>query len=184
MADNTSFCEELLIVVDKKDNIIGYANREKCHQGQGILHRAFSIFIFNDQSQLLLQKRSNEKKLWPHFWSNSVCSHPRKGESYEEAAFRRLEEELGFKTELHSLFKLQYKVGYQNIGTENEMCRVFVGKANGVTRPDPNEIADLKYVDLVKLDEDILCQPHLYTPWFRMEWDRIQRNHRTEIDNL
>jgi isopentenyl-diphosphate delta-isomerase len=182
--DNISPPGELLIRVDAQDNIIGYETKEKCHRGKGLLHRAFSIFIFNDQGQLLLQRRSEKKLLWPLFWSNSVCSHPRKGESYEMAALRRIREELGFETALCSLFSFQYKAGYQNIGTESEMCSVFIGKSNGILRPDPNEIADLKYVNLESLDEDILCQAHRYTPWFRMEWNRIRKQHCAEIDYL
>ena len=108
--DTISFPEGFLILVDAKDNIIGYESRERCHQGKGLRHRAFSIFIFDDQKQLLVQRRSVEKVLWPLHWSNSLCSHPRRGESYEEAAMRRLKEELGFETPLQLLFKFQYEV--------------------------------------------------------------------------
>ena len=90
-----SFDNEKLILVDKYDNVLGYKSKAECHEGEGILHRAFSIFIFNDKNQLLLQKRSAKKLLWPLYWSNSCCSHPRKGENYETATHRRLKEELG-----------------------------------------------------------------------------------------
>jgi isopentenyl-diphosphate delta-isomerase len=182
--DNISFAEESLILVDPRDNIIGYENKEKCHQGEGLLHRAFSIFIFNDETQLLIQKRSAEKLLWPLHWSNSACSHPRKGESYDEAAIRRLKEELGFQTSLQLLFNFQYQARFRNIGSESEMCSVYVGKANGIVRANPNEIAEWKYMGLEKLNRGILAQPHLYTPWFRMEWGRIQEYHRIDIENL
>ena len=184
LKNSVLFSENLLILVDRKDNIIGYETKKRCHEGDGLLHRAFSIFIFNDKRQLLLQKRSHKKLLWPLCWSNSVCSHPRKGESYGEAAFRRLKEELGFKAELRSLFRFQYKAGYQDIGSENEICSVFMGKGNRIVRPDPNEIADLKYVDLEKLHEDMRFDPHVYTPWFRMEWDRIRKQHYKDIFEL
>ena len=90
-----SFNDELLILVNEKDEEIGYKTKSVCHFGEGILHRAFSIFIFNTKEQLLMQKRSSQKNLWPNYWSNSCCSHPRKGEKIESAASRRLAEELG-----------------------------------------------------------------------------------------
>jgi isopentenyl-diphosphate delta-isomerase len=176
--------EELLILVDARDNVIGYENRGKCHEVEGLLHRAFSIFIFNDEKQLLVQKRSTEKVLWALHWSNSVCSHPRKGEGYEEAAVRRLNEELGFETSLRLLFKFQYQARFGNIGSENEMCCVYIGKSDGIVRANPSEVAEWKYVDIEKLNKDILARPHLYTPWFKMELERIQRHHRIDIENL
>jgi isopentenyl-diphosphate delta-isomerase len=182
--DNILFPEELLILVDGKDNVIGYENREKCHQGKGLLHRAFSIFIFNDQNQLLIQRRGAEKDLWPLYWSNSVCSHPRKGESYEGAAMKRIKEELGFETPLELLFRFQYQAQFKNIGSENEMCAIYIGKTNGVVRANHKEIAEWKYIDLGKLNKDIVVQPHSYTPWFKMEWERIQTHHRIDIESL
>ncbi|MCP4366875.1 MAG: isopentenyl-diphosphate Delta-isomerase [Deltaproteobacteria bacterium] len=183
--DDIASPKELLILVDKNDNIMGYENKEMCHQGEGLLHRAFSIFLFNDQQQMLIQKRSAEKFLWPlHWWSNSVCSHPRKGESYEEATVRRLKEELGVETPLHFLFKFQYQARFKNIGSENELCSVYIGKADGIIRANPSEIAEWKYVDCEELNKGIQVHPHLYTPWFTMEWERIQRGHRFEIENL
>ena len=98
-----SFDDEKLILVDKDDNVLGYKDKLSCHEGDGILHRAFSIFIFNKKKQLLLQKRSDQKLLWPLFWSNSCCSHPRQGEDYETAIHRRLKEELNIDTELKNL---------------------------------------------------------------------------------
>ncbi|MCP4370512.1 MAG: isopentenyl-diphosphate Delta-isomerase, partial [Deltaproteobacteria bacterium] len=175
---------ELLILVDENDNILDYENKETCHQGEGLLHRAFSIFIFNDQQQALIQKRSAEKLLWPLYWSNSVCSHPRKGESYEEATVRRLQEELGIETLLKFLFTFQYQARFKDIGSENELCSVYIGKANGIIRANPSEIAEWKNIGFEELNQDIQVHPHLYTPWFRMEWERIQRDHRFEIENL
>ena len=92
-----SFDDEKLILVDESDNILGYETKVKAHEGIGILHRAFSLFIFNDKKELLIQKRSQDKPLWPMFWANSVCSHPRKGEEYDTAIHRRLKEELGIE---------------------------------------------------------------------------------------
>lgn len=182
--DNIFYPEESLIVVDQKDNIIGYENKIKCHEDEGILHRAFSILIFNDQKQLLLQKRSNQKLLWPLYWSNSVCSHPHPGESYKEGAIRRLKEELGLTTGLTLLYKFQYQARFKNIGAEKEMCCVYIGKTNGTVRANPEEIAEWKYVNREMLNNHVMNRPQLYTPWFKMEWDRIQAHHRIDIDNL
>ena len=182
--DNISIPQESLILVNARDKIIGYENREKCHQGEGLLHRAFSIFIFNDERQLLVQRRSVEKELWPLYWSNSMCSHPCKGESYEEAAMRRLKEELGFETPLQLLFKFQYEARFKNIGSENELCSVYIGRTNGIVQANQNEISEWKYMDLGELNKAIVAQPHLYTPWFKMEWERIQMYHGIDIENL
>ena len=181
---NTLSADELLILVDEKDNVLGYESKKECHEGEGLLHRAFSIFIFNDKNELLLQKRSFSKSLWPLHWSNSVCSHPRRGETYHEAARRRLREELGFETPLQALFKFQYRASFKNIGSENEMCFVFIGKANGMVQADLNEIAEWKYIDAAFLTEDMLNYPNLYTPWFKMEWERIRKEYPVEIRNL
>jgi isopentenyl-diphosphate delta-isomerase len=176
-----SFGDEKLIVVDEKDNILGFKTKTECHEGDGILHRAFSIFIFNDDEQLLIQKRSGSKQLWPLYWSNSCCSHPRKGETVEEASHRRLKEELGIETQLRFLFKFQYTAPYKNIGSENEMCSVLVGRSNNSIAPNKNEIAEWKYVDIKELDKAMIDDPVNYTPWFKMEWERIKTNHLQEI---
>jgi isopentenyl-diphosphate Delta-isomerase len=176
--------QEPLIVVNSNDDIVSYQSKRDCHRGGGLLHRAFSIFIFNDQNELLIQKRSAEKFLWPLFWSNSVCSHPRKDEEYEKAAYRRLNEELGIKTALHFLFKFQYRARYNESGSENEICAVFIGKFNGIISPNQNEIDGWKYIDIETLNRDIHLNTQSYTPWFKMEWDQIRKNHNIEINSL
>ncbi len=176
-----SFDDEPLIVVDRHDKILDYKSKAECHKGNGILHRAFSIFIFNDRHQLLLQKRSNHKLLWPLFWSNSCCSHPRKGESYEEATIRRLKEELGIETSLQYLYKFVYQARFDKIGSEYELCSVYLGKSDQSPVVNPTEIAEWQYIDLAKLDEEIALNPDDYSPWFKMEWHSM----RTEyIDRL
>ena len=179
-----TYPEELLICVDTDDNITGHATKEKCHKGQGLLHRAFSIYIFNDQKQLLLQKRSQEKLLWPLYWSNSVCSHPRKDESYLIATTRRLKEELGIETELKFLFKFHYTSVYKNIGTENELCSVYVGKTRQAIRPNSSEIAEWKYTDLKYLGLELQNSPESFTPWFKEAWRRVLQHHLTDIERL
>ena len=174
--------EELLIRVDEQDRLLGYETKAICHQGQGLLHRAFSIFIFNEQQQLLLQKRSAEKLLWPLYWSNSVCSHPRKGESYESATMRRLQEELGIRAPLDFLFRFQYQEPFHDIGSEHELCSVFFGKFDGPLKTNEHEIAEWRYISLDELRQELLAHPEAYTPWFKVEWERIQKEYLSHIE--
>jgi len=173
--------EETLILVDKEDNIIGYETKDKCHQGEGLLHRAFSIFIFNEKKQLLIQRRSEMKELWPLYWSNSVCSHPRKGETYKTAVKRRLKEELGIETALKHLFKFKYQASFKNTGSEYELCAVYIGKTNVKVMANKREIAEWKYINLEKLSEEFLTHPEIYTPWFKIEWERINKDYLVAI---
>ena len=178
MADNdhevVSSEEEPLILVDESDREIGFLNKGACHDGDGVLHRAFSLFLFNSAGELLLQQRSNEKRLWPLFWSNSCCSHPRKGESMDVATERRLAQELGMKSTFHHLFTFQYQVPYLELGSENEVCWVFVGLADEEPRPNPHEIAAVRWITADALDEEFTTQPEIFTPWFAQEWPRVR----------
>lgn len=179
-----SFDDEMLILVDDDDNVVGYRDKVSCHLGDGVLHRAFSIFIFNDAGELLLQQRSDQKMLWPLIWSNSCCSHPRKGETLENATLRRLAEELGFTTDLQHLFTFQYTARYQDVGTENEMCAVYIGRSNEKPRVNPNEIADWKYVPFDEVTNELGRHPDVYSPWMKMEWERMMLEHRAEIEAM
>jgi isopentenyl-diphosphate delta-isomerase len=179
-----SFDDEKLIVVNKDDEELDYKTKAECHQGHGILHRAFSIFIFNDKLQLLLQQRSEQKLLWPMFWSNSCCSHPRKGEIYKIATKRRLKEELGLETPLIYLYKFQYQASFGSIGSENELCSVFIGKTNETVSINQNEIAEWKFVDLNLMDEILQQEAQVYTPWFKMEWMRLRTEFMNQIVDL
>jgi isopentenyl-diphosphate delta-isomerase len=145
-----------------------------CHDGDGVLHRAFSLFIFNSSGELLLQQRSSEKRLWPLFWSNSCCSHPRRGESMAVATERRLAQELGMSSEVHHLFTFQYQAPYLDLGSENEVCWVYAGLGNEPPRPNPHEIADVRWITPENLDEDFRTRPEIYTPWLTMEWPRVR----------
>lgn len=176
-----SFEDELLILVDKNDNEKGYNTKDVCHNDDGILHRAFSIFIFNDKNELLLQKRSRDKRLWPLFWSNSCCSHPRKGESYEHATTRRLEEELDLKVDLTYLYKFQYHAKYKNEGSENELCSVYIGRSNDTPVVNNAEISEWKYVSFDALNAELLKNPDAFTPWFRMEWKELKSKYMNRI---
>jgi len=161
--------EQKIILVDENDKEIGFEEKIKCHLGEGILHRAFSIFIFNKNKKLLLQKRAEEKMLWPYFWSNTCCSHPRENEDILKAAEKRLNEELGFTTSLKLLGKFKYQANFKDIGSENELCYVFEGEYDGKINPDKKEIADYKWIDMEELKIDIEKNPENYTPWFKIE---------------
>ncbi len=164
---------EQVILVDPMDNEIGFEEKLECHKIPVKLHRAISIFIFNDKNQLLITKREKAKYHWPGFWSNTCCSHPRKSEPPELAAKRRLEEELGFSCDLEFLFKFIYKADYDNTWGEHELDHVFAGRYAGPIHPNPSEIGDLKYVDLDQLKRDVKEHPGSYTPWFKICLPRV-----------
>jgi len=179
-----SFDDEKLILVDEQDRILGYETKDICHNGPGILHRAFSIFIFNRQNELLLQQRHKNKRLWGGFWSNTCCSHPRKGESYQVATARRLLEEVGLQTDLKFLFKFQYQASFGTAGSENEVCSVYVGRSDDAPLVNETEISDWKYISVADLNKDIHVHPQNYTPWFKMEWRKITDEFLDEINAL
>ncbi len=167
--------EDKIVVVDENDDFVREEFKSKCHEGAGILHRAFSVFIFNQNNELLLQQRSSLKPLWPGYWSNSCCSHPRKHESYEDAAVRRVQEELGIECKVNYLFKFQYQAKYKDVGSENEVCAVLSARCgNDVEiKHDPQEVAEFKYIQPQALLDDIKQDPDKYTPWFKLEIDRV-----------
>jgi isopentenyl-diphosphate delta-isomerase len=171
---------EELILVDELDREIGARAKAECHSGSGILHRAFSIFVFNRRNELLLQQRAAEKLLWPSYWSNTCCSHPRRGETMEQAVSRRLEQELGFACPLHYLYKFKYHAQYGAVGAEHEFCWVYYGRYDGRIDPNVNEIADWRFVDITSLEAELQKQPERFTPWFKMEWTHI-RNHYLDM---
>src|SRR3979490_1716781 len=135
-----------LILVDEADRGVGHLSKQKCHEGRGILHRAFSLLIFNENDELLIQQRSASKRLWPLYWSNSCCSHPRRAETMEAAIQRRLHEELGLRCPLHFLFKFQYQAQFDATGAENELCSVFIGRSSGPVKIDSEEVLAWRWV--------------------------------------
>lgn len=164
---------EEVILVDSEDNELGSKEKFETHRNPVPLHRALSVFILNDKDQLLVTKRSNNKKTWPGFWSNTCCSHPRANEPVELAAQRRVEEELGFACPLDFLFKFEYSAKYDSEWGENELDHVFVGYYDGPVKPDENEIEEIKFVDLNELEKDMVANPNNYTPWLRICFRRF-----------
>ncbi len=158
-----------LVVVNRRDQVLGKENKGHCHALKGILHRGFSVFVLNKKGQVLLQKRSQKKRLWPGFWSNTCCSHPKPGETYLQAGKRRLKEELGFTCPLKFLFKFHYRAVYQNIGSENEICAVLLGKYEGPVKPNPNEAEAVRWLDFDQLKQELKEKPERFTPWLKKE---------------
>ncbi|MDA0678875.1 MAG: isopentenyl-diphosphate Delta-isomerase [Proteobacteria bacterium] len=167
---------ESLILVDEHDNETGLLSKADCHDGDGILHRAFSVFLFNSDGELLLQQRARGKRLWPMYWSNSCCSHPRQGESIALAATRRLQDELHAISSLEFVYKFSYQAKYLELGSEHELCHVFLGRLDGSATPNRTEIEALRFISVVELEEAFRSNPEIYTPWFKMEWQRLTEN--------
>jgi isopentenyl-diphosphate Delta-isomerase len=171
-----------LILVDEADREIGYMDRARCHAGGGILHRAFSLLIFNGNGELLLQQRAPSKALWPLWWSNSCCSHPRRAERIESAARRRLREELGMSCPLHFLFKFRYQAQFDSAGAEHELCSVFIGRSTERVAINPAEINAWRWIGPEALHAEMAAPDQgKFTPWFRLEWERLWREHRDAV---
>lgn len=169
--------DEELILVDAQDVETGTLDKAACHDGSGILHRAFSLFVFDRHGRLLVQQRSGDKRLWPLYWSNSCCSHPRKGESMKKATERRLLDELNIRSRLEYVYKFTYQAAYAGVGAEHELCWVYVGRSNQEVRANRNEIAAVRFLAADELREELEGSPEKYTPWFKLEWQRLERDH-------
>lgn len=163
-----------VVLVDEKDNVVGYKEKFAAHKNPVPLHRAISVVIFDkNKEKMLLQKRVGSKPTWPLFWSNAVCTHPMGDESYEDCAHRRLKEELGFDTELEEKFKFTYEADYDGEWGEHELDVVFVGMNEGEVKPNPDEVADWKWVKVGALKKDLRENLSSYTPWFRLIIERL-----------
>jgi isopentenyl-diphosphate delta-isomerase len=169
-----SFDDEPLILVDEENNVVGHGSKADVHAGQGLLHRAFSVFLFDDEGCVLLQQRSASKPLWPLWWSNSCCSHPRRGETEAEAAQRRVHEELGLDADLEYVYTFTYHARYEDKGSEHETCSVFLARATGRVVTNQNEIAAVRWVAAAEIDRSIVAAPGTLTPWLEMEWARLR----------
>ena len=173
---------EPLILVDETDREVGHLSKARCHQGRGVLHRAFSLLIFNDAGEWLLQQRAPSKRLWPLYWSNSCCSHPRRAETLEAAIHRRLYEELGLRCPLHFLFKFQYQAQFDAAAAEHELCSVFIGRSTGPVSINQNEIVAWRWSTAEALQAEMTGPgAESFTPWFVLEWQRIWQDHREMI---
>ncbi|MBT5289029.1 MAG: isopentenyl-diphosphate Delta-isomerase [Flavobacterium sp.] len=159
--------EENVILVDEQDNQLGLMPKMEAHE-KAVLHRAFSVFIFNIKGELMLQQRAAHKYHSPLLWTNTCCSHQRDGETNIVAGKRRLEEEMGFKTDLKEVFSFVYKAPFDNGLTEHEFDHVMVGTFSGEPQINKNEVASYKWMSLEAVKHDIELQPDLYTAWFKI----------------
>ncbi len=177
--------DEPLILVDSSDRELGYLDKTACHDGSGRLHRAFSVFVFNERGEVLVQQRAAAKRLWPLYWSNSCCSHPRHGESMEDAVRRRVEQELGFDASaLHNLrfvYKFEYQARFSPLGSEHELCSVYLAQTGRAPVVNTTEIHDWAWVSRDALSQRLAKQPDEHTPWLHLEWAALLENHADEL---
>ena len=166
---------EMVILVDKNDNQLGLIEKIEAHE-KAVLHRAFSVFILNDDHELLIQKRALNKYHSPGLWTNTCCSHPRDGETIKKAGIRRLSEEMGFETDLKVLLSFIYKAEFDNGLFEHEYDYVLVGYYNQNPIINENEVCDWKWINLDFLKEDIKINPSNYTVWFKIIFNKFYNN--------
>ncbi len=162
-----------LILVNENDEPIGVAEKMEAHQ-KALLHRAFSVFIFNDEGKMLLQQRAVSKYHSGGLWTNACCSHPYVGQQIHEAAQKRLQEEMGFSTALQKAFTFTYKANFENGLTEHEYDHVFIGEYNGVISPSADEVEDYCYKTIAEIEEEIINYSTKYTEWFKIAFPLLK----------
>ena len=159
--------EEQVILVDIQDNQLGLMPKMEAHE-KALLHRAFSVFVFNNKGELMLQQRAADKYHSPLLWTNTCCSHQRDGETNLEAGKRRLQEEMGFTCDLEEVFWFVYKAPFDNGLTEHELDHVMIGKFNDEPNINKEEVESYKWMTLEAVKADIEIQPEIYTEWFKI----------------
>lgn len=164
--------KEKVTLVDQQDNAVGSCEKMEAHI-KGVLHRAFSVFVFNKEGKLLLQKRAASKYHSGNLWTNTCCGHPRPGEDTRGAAMRRLKEEMGFSCGLEEVFHFTYKAELENSIVEHEYDHVFFGTFDGKPQPDPLEASAWKFADCDELKKELAEHPGRFTVWFRLCFDKM-----------
>lgn len=167
--------EEQVILVNEKDEQLGLMPKQEAHE-KGVLHRAFSVFVFNDKNELMLQQRAMHKYHSPRLWTNTCCSHQRDGESSLEAGKRRLYEEMGFAIDLKETTSFIYKAPFDNGLTEHELDHILVGNFEGTPKINQEEVASWKWMDLEEVKKDIQVNPEIYTAWFKIIFDKFYQH--------
>ena len=162
-----------VILVDENDTPTGTMEKIEVHQ-KALLHRAFSVFIFNSKGEMLLQKRADNKYHSPALWTNACCSHPAPGQDTLEAATKRLQEEMGFTTSLEKVFDFIYKAPFDNGLTEHEFDHVFTGTYNEAVIPDKEEVSDYCYKTTEEIKSSLQSHPEKYTEWFKIAFPKLQ----------
>jgi len=165
--------EEKVILVDENDDMVGTMGKMEAHK-QGLLHRAFSIFIFNSKGEMLLQQRAITKYHSGGLWTNACCSHPMPGEKTQDAAQRRLMEELGFETPIEKIFDFTYKAEFDNGLTEHEFDHVFAGEYEGELEINPDEVNDFVYKEVSAIKNEMQTEPQKFTAWFHIAFPKIE----------
>lgn len=174
-----------LVLVNKKDEAIGLEEKVKCHKGKGILHRAFTIFLFDNKGQVLLQKRGASKMLWPLYWEATCSSHPGENETYEGSGKRRLKEELRISASLKIADKFVYHSYYKNIGSEYEFCAVLVGKYDKEDIDfNTDEVKDVKWIKINELKEELKKNSKNYAPWLGIALERLFNQYGSNLEKL
>lgn len=163
--------KEYVVLVNPEDEKVGLMEKIEAHE-KALLHRAFSVFIINDKEEILLQQRALSKYHSPGLWTNTCCSHQRDGENNIEAGKRRLMEEMGMQADLKELFHFIYIAPFDNGLTEHELDHVMVGYSNENPNINPDEVASFKWVTATDIKKDIENQPHLYTAWFKIIFEK------------
>ncbi len=166
---------EQVILVDEQDQPIGLMEKQAAHIGPH-LHRAFSVFIFNSKGELLMQQRALSKYHSPGLWTNTCCSHPRAGETLEEATSRRLMEEMGMTCPMHEVYTFIYKAPVGQGLTEHEFDHVFIGQSDDIPNINTEEVASWKYMRLDDLKKDLELYPELYTEWFKITFEEMTQH--------
>ncbi|MFT3682938.1 MAG: isopentenyl-diphosphate Delta-isomerase [Ferruginibacter sp.] len=164
-----------VILVNEKDQQTGTMEKMEAHR-KALLHRAFSIFIFDEKGNMLLQKRAAGKYHSPGLWTNACCSHPQPGEDIVKAAEKRLYEEMGFTTPLEKKFSFTYKASFENGLTEYEYDHVFTGVYSGPVKPDAEEVSDYCFLTVADIKNALQEEPHLYTAWFKIAFPLLLSN--------
>ena len=164
--------EEEVILVNELDEPIGLMPKLEAHQ-KAVLHRAFSVFVLNDQNEIMLQQRAHHKYHSPLLWTNTCCSHQRNGETNIEAGSRRLFEEMGFQTDLKELFHFVYKAPFDNGLTEHELDHVMIGYYNGSPNINSEEVEDWKWMKIEDVKTDMVVNAAIYTVWFKIIFDEF-----------
>lgn len=170
--------EEQVILVNENDEQIGLMPKMEAHE-KAVLHRAFSVFIFNSKNELMLQQRAAHKYHSPLLWTNTCCSHQRDGETNIEAGTRRLQEEMGFTTSLKETTSFIYKAPFDNGLTEHELDHIMIGYYEQAPVINPDEVEDWKWMPLEDVRTDIAAQPELYTAWFKIIFEKFYEHINT-----
>lgn len=171
---------EQVVLVDHDDKEVGLEEKLRAHQNGGKLHRAISIFIFNKKGETMLQQRASTKYHGGGLWSNTVCSHPREGETPVDAAHRRLPEEMGFDCDMHEVFAFEYEAEMDKGLTEHEYDHVIFGNYDKDPKPNPEEVQDWKWMSLGDLKKNLKESPQSFSPWVRIAIDDIIKHQKAE----